>query len=343
MNFKTLKEYNYSKFFKALCLILIVGVLLIDIIPSWFSIIYNFINGSIFADKVLINLADKIVKVHANLLTLGFLLTLFIILNKRITLINFSVVLFVSWFLSIYEFIDEKLHPLVMKTGLLSSFLRPGISELNPQYTRLILFLLSSIVLFTLVYRSKTRTIDRSFILLVNISMIITTFIFHLAIPMGVLKYAKEDRLNTYVENMIELPNEFFCKNKTCVFFSENFDEKKDKFIGQRDLSNQFINFMDYSKQFFSDKNNLEFPVYGSAGDFVGTNTTFHACVLKNKEFLCAFDSKAMKNYGLIAKTMFAFLVSIAHAVWIFGGLYLLSMHKNRSIKKLAYPQAKKD
>lgn len=171
--------------------------------------------------------------------------------------------------------------------------------------------------------------------------MIVTTFIFHLAIPMGVLKYAKEDRLNTYVENMIELPNEFFCKKKTCIFFNEKFEEKNEKFIGQRDLANQFSGFVSYSKQFFEDKNNLEFPVYGSAGDFVGTNSIFHACLLKDKEFICAFDNEAMKNYGLISKTMFAFLVSIAHAVWIFGGIYLLSMHKNRSIKKLAYPQVK--
>lgn len=343
MNVKTLGDNKYSKVFKALSLILIAGVVLIDIIPSWFSIVFNFINGSFFTGSILNELTNKIVSIHANLLTLGFLLTLFLILNKRITLINFGVILFISWFLSIYEFMDEKLHPLLMKIGIFSSFLRPGISELNPQYTRLFLFILATIVLFALAYRNKTRTIDRSFVLLVNISMIVTTFIFHLAIPMGILKYAKQDRLNTYVENMIELPNEFFCKNKTCVFFNETFEEKKEKFIGQRDLSNQFINFMDYSKQFFADKNNLEFPVYGSAGDFVGTNTTFHVCVLKNKEFICAFDNDGMKNYGLIAKAMFAFLVSIAHAVWIFGGLYLLSMHKNRSIKKLAYPQDKKD
>lgn len=341
MNFKTLGDNNYSKIFKALSLFLIAGILLIDILPSWFYILSNFISGSIFNNKVLTELADKVVSVHANLLTLGFLLTLFVVIKKRITLINFGIILFVSWFLNVYELMDEQLHPLLMHTGIFSAFLRPGISELNPQYTRLLLFLLSTIVLFILSYRNKTRTIDRSFILLINISMIVTTFIFHLAIPMGVLKYAKEDRLNTYVENMIELPNEFFCKKKTCIFFNEKFEEKNEKFIGQRDLANQFSGFVSYSKQFFEDKNNLEFPVYGSAGDFVGTNSIFHACLLKDKEFICAFDNEAMKNYGLISKTMFAFLVSIAHAVWIFGGIYLLSMHKNRSIKKLAYPQVK--
>lgn len=341
MNVKTIKEYNYNKIFTKLSLVLIFGILLIDIIPSWFLIVYNFLNGLIFNEKTLTELTERVVSVHSNILTLGFLLTCFIIIKKRITLINFSVILFSSWFLGIYEVMDKSLHPLLMQTGIFSSFLRPGISELNPQYTRLLLFILATITLFILSYRKKTRTIDRSFILLINLSMIITTFIFHLAIPMGILKYAKEDRLNTYVENMIELPSEYFCKHKTCMFFNEKFEEEKEKFIGERNLSNQFIGFIDYSKNFFKDKNNLEFPVYGSAGDFVGTNSIFHACLLKEKQFLCAFDNNAMKNYGLISKAMFAFLLSIAHGIWIFGGLYLLSMHKNRNIKKIAYPEIK--
>jgi hypothetical protein len=341
MNLKTLKEINYTKTLNLLSLILIGGILLLDIIPSWFLVIYNFINGSVFDTKALANLAEKVVSVHSNLLTLGFLITLFAIIKKRITLINFGAILFVSWFLGIYEFMDETLHPLLMQTGIFSKFLRPGISELNPQYTRLFLFLITTITLFILVCRNKTRTIDRSFVLLINLSMIITTFIFHLAIPMGILKYAKTERLNNYVENMTELPNEFFCKNKTCIFFDDKFVEKKEKFVGERALVEQFSGFIDYSKNFFSDKNNLGFPVYGSAGDFIGTKSIFHACVLKTNEFICAFDSNSMKNYGLISKAMFAFLLSIAHAIWLFGGLYLLSMHKNRSIKKLAYPNTK--
>jgi hypothetical protein len=341
MNFKILKEKNYSNFFKLLSLFLIGEVVLLDILPSWFLIIYDFINGSIFNTKVLVELTDKVVSIHSNLLTLGFLITLLVIIKKRITLINFGAVLFISWFLGIYEFMDETLHPLLMKTGVFSKFLRPGILELNPQYTRLLLFLIATITLFVLVCRNKTRTIDRSFVLLINLSMIITTFIFHLAIPMGILKYAKTERLNNYVETMTQLPNDFFCKNKTCVFFDEKFIEKKEKFVGERALVDQFNGFINYSKNFFSNKENLDFPVYGSAGDFIGTKSIFHACALKGDEFICAFDSNSMKNYGLISKAMFAFIVSIAHAIWIFCGLYLLSMHKSRSIRKLAYPNNK--
>ncbi len=338
IKFKTWWNNNSNKIIKWFCLTLIIGVVLIDILPSWFNTIYGFINGAVFNDKKLSSLADNIVSVHAKLLTLGFLLAVFIVVKKRITLINFSVILFISWFLGLYEFMDKYVHPLLMNTGIFSSFLRSGATELNPQYTRLTLFLLATIILFVLSYRNKTRTIDRSFILLINLSMVVTTFIFHLAIPMGLLKYTKEERLNTYVTNAQELPVEFFCKNKTCIFFDEKFEEKTEKFIGNREMSEQYSGFVNYSKEFFSHNENLVYPVYGNAGDFVGSTSTFQLCLFKDKEFICAFDNNSMKNYGTLSKAIFAFLVSIAHGIWIFGGLLLLAMHKTRAIKKIAYP-----
>jgi len=336
-NIKTWWNTNCNKIIRNFCLILIIGIVTIDLFPSWFNTIHAFINGSIFNEKELLSLTDKVVSVHSKLLTLGFLLAVFLIIKKRITLIHFSVILFASWFLNIYELMDESIHPLIMNTGIFSHFLRSGSTELNPQYTRLTLFLLATIILFILSYRSKTRTIDRSFILLINLSMIVTTFIFHLVIPMGILKYTKEERMNTYVSNIQEFPIDFFCKNKTCIFFDKEFKEKEEKFIGDRNLFEQHNGFVNYSKEFFKNKENLDYPVYGNAGDFVGSTSIFQICILKDEEFVCAFDNKAMKNYGILAKAIFAFLVSIAHGVWIFGGLLLLAMHKTRAIKKIAH------
>lgn len=337
MFFKNFSENYYDKLFRGLSLLTIGGVLFLDIFPSWFSVFESFFNSSLFKDDNLVELADHAVTVHANFLTLGFLLTTFLVFKNKIRLINFGVILFASWALGIYELMDHYIHPLFLNMGFFSHFMRPGIPDLNPQYTRLFLFLLSNLVLFILCIRGKTRTIDRSFVFLISSSMIITTFLFHLVIPMGILKYAKEDRLNTYVENMIELPSEFFCKDKTCIFFNKKFEEKTENFIGNRDLAKNFNGFINYSRSFFSNKENLVFPVYGNAGDFVGASSTFHSCIYRNDEFMCSFDNKSMRNYGILSQVLFSFLTSIAHGVWIFGGLLLLSMHKNRTVKKLAY------
>jgi hypothetical protein len=337
MSFKMMLKNNYNKIFNKLSLALILGILFLDILPSWFLVIKSFFNGTIFQENVLNDLADRIVSVHANLLTLGFILTTFLIFRKRLTLINFGIIITASWLLGIYEFMDNTLHPLLMKTGIFSHFMRPGISGLNPQYTRLTLFLISTFILLLISFRGKTRTIDRSFVTLISLSMVVTTFLFHLAIPMGILKYTREERMNTYVDNMRELPNDIFCKNKTCMFFDEKFVEKNDKFIGDREFTKQFTDMMNYSKEYFSNKENLNNPVYGSSGDFIGVVSVFFSCQHKNNEFICAFDNKSMKSYGLISKTLFAFLVSIAHGVWIFGGLFLLSLHKNRGVRKMAY------
>lgn len=329
---------NYKSFINNLIIASVLAVVLLDIFPSWFSVVNAFFNGTIFQENVLKDLSDSVVSVHSNLLTFGFLLATFLIFKRKLTLISFGVILASSWLLGIYEFMDNTLHPLLMKTGIFSSFMRPGIPGLNPQYTRLTLFLVSTFVLLLISLRNKTRSIDRSFVTLITLSMVVTTFIFHLAIPMGILKYAREDRMNTFVENMIELPNDIFCKNKTCMFFDEKFNEKADRFIGDRELTKNFNQMIEYSKDFFANQNNLNKPVYGNSGDFIGVASTFFACQNKNDEFICAFDNNSMKNYGLLSKVLFAFLVSIAHGVWIFGGLFLLSLHKSRAIKKLAYP-----
>lgn len=337
MILKTLWKNNHDKIFKSLSLLIIVAIILFDVLPSWYYVVQSFFSGSIFDTKNLAYLSEHIVSVHSNFLTIGFLLTVWLILKKRLTLISFTLILLSSWTIGIYEFMDNVLHPLFMNMGIFSKFMRPGIPDLNPQYTRLTLFLLSTFILFILSFNKKTRTIDRSFVLLISGSMLITTFIFHLAIPMGMLKYAKQERLNTFVTNMAELPESYFCKNKTCMFFNDKFEENKEKFFGDRDLASKFNSFTQYSKEFFSNKENLIYPVYGNAGDFIGEYSTFHACLYKNEKFMCAFDSNSMKNYGILAKVLFSFLTSIAHGVWIFGGLFLLSMHKNRSIRKLAH------
>ncbi len=328
-------EY-FVKSINIFCFLLIFKVLFLDILPAWNSVLSAFLSGKLNDYDVLFRVNDNAVSVHSKIITLAFVLMLVALIRRNLSLIGFSVSLFVSFELDLYEFLDKVVHPFLMSLGVFDSFKRSGIEDINPQYTRLFLFVFVAILLVLTSLWKKTRTLDRSFITIISLSVIVTSFLFHMAIPMSILKYTRIDRMNSFVEQIVELPSDYFCKNKTCLFFDKEFKERQELFVGSKELANQFNGFIESSKSFYSLAENRKHRLHGNSGNFVGVISIFHACIYKdNGGMLCAIDDKSMKDYGRLAQLWFAFLTSMAHGFWIFGGVLLLSLHKNRKIKHL--------
>jgi hypothetical protein len=334
------KKLFFNEFFiKSLhifCFIIISKVLFIDVFPAWYDVFSAFFSGKLNDYDVLFGVNDGAVSIHSKLITLSFVLMIVVLIKRNLSLVGFTVALIISFELDLYEFLDQSVHPFLMNLGVFDSFKRPGINEVNPQYTRLFLFVSVAIVLFVTSCWKKTRTLDRSFVTIISWSVIITSFLFHMAIPMSMLKYAKNDRMSSFVEQIVELPSNYFCKNKTCLFFDKSFNEKKELFVGDKELAKQFSGFIDWSKEFYSLPENRQQRLHGNSGNFVGVISIFHACIYTDVgEMLCAIDDNSMKNYGRLAQLWFAFLTSMAHGIWIFVGVLLLSLHKSRKIKYL--------
>ncbi|NCQ51618.1 hypothetical protein GW796_06935 [archaeon] len=313
--------------------------IILKVFLVWESVISSFYTGIFFDKKILLELVGDTSLIQSRMITVGLLLTIWMVFKRTITPVVFALILYVSFYLKIYDFkiyelMDRVIHPFMVSTGIFNSFMRGGIHEINPQYTRLSFFLFFSLVLIGLVIYKKTRTIDRVFVALISWSIVLTTVVFHLSLPMISLKYTKNERMETFISNAYKDSEDIFCKDKTCIFLDENLNEIDDKFVGLIEDKDKFKGFLNESKVFFSKKENRKFPIYGMSGNFTGIFITFTVGVYKGDYFLIIFDSNAMKDYGNITQILFCFLSITSYSVWIFFGLFLLFLHKKRIINK---------
>lgn len=299
--------------------------------------VYHFFNGSLFQMDVLKDLSNSAFLIHSKMITLGFVLLVILLFKRNISLLQFTLTVVAVFILPIYEWIDMYGHETVFSLGLYNSIMREGATQVNPQYTRIVLFVIGLIALIVLVIRKKTRTMDRAFMLLITGSIIITTFLFHIAIPMGTLKISKDEKIKAFYTEIIEVPIGYACRNKNCYVLDTQFKQESKKILLDSIKQEDQDNFILEAKNYFSNEKNRNYPYLKAVGNFVGTDTTFSACIYRAKEnkFLCTFDNQQMISQGLLAKIWFALLTAIAHFIWIFFGFGLLFLHKYRKIQKI--------
>ncbi len=299
--------------------------------------VYHFFNGSLFQMEVLKDLSNTSFLIHSKMITLGFVLLLILLFKKSLNLIQFTLTVIAVFLLPIYEWIDIYGHETVFNLGVYNSIMREGATQVNPQYTRIVLFILGFIALFVMVLMKKTRTMDRVFMFLIAGSMIVTTFFFHIAIPMGTLKLSKDEKIKSFYTELIEVPIGYACRNKNCYVFDLQFKQESKKILLNSIKEEDQDVFISEAKKYFSNDKNKNYPYLKSVGNFVGTDTTFSACIFRAKEnkFLCTFDNQQMISQGFLAKIWFALLTAIAHFFWIFFGFGLLFLHKYYKIQKI--------
>lgn len=334
-------KMKFINFAKTLILIILPIIFLfyisvIEVIPTIWLIIKSYFDGSFLKLSFLTEAVQDVMYVHASLMSSIFLILLFILFSRKINLFTFALLVFCGFYLPVYTFLDLDLHPFLFEHGFYNIINSNGSSQINPQYTRIFTFLISIAALTLIILFKKQRTIDRSFIWLISFVSIIVLFIFHIAIPMGMLKYTKLQRLGEFTELMYQIPVKQFCSNRDCVLASDNGVIKQEYFNSGVD-NNIYLSKVSNIITYMSENPSMnQFVDYD--GDFIGTKTTFYSCIKNDNSIFCAIDNQYMKHYGQYSQLWFAFLTLCAHYVWLFLGGGMLFLHKFRKVKKVFNP-----
>lgn len=178
----------------------------------------------------------------------------------------------------------------------------------------------------------KTRTRDRVFVLLIAGTVIVTTFIFHLALPMGVLRFGKDRVADMMLTEARYMPLEVFCNDRTCMFLDGEFREIEAKRIASHPLPpSEFVN---RSARAVIDGGHATKFVRSTS--FNGTTFSIDGCLARRDErqpttdYICFSDARLLDGLGRTTAAWMGFLSSVAHATWLFGGTFLLWLHKRR-------------
>jgi hypothetical protein len=305
---------------------------------QWFSFLRAFASGAILDRALMPAISDGIVSLHADLMTAALVLVAIACFRKRIGAVHVAAALVAGFFLDVYSIMDGTLHPLLFSTGVLDVFMHPGSDQINPQYTRLLFFFLAIGTLLVLCARSATRSKERVFVALIGGAVMVTTFMFHIALPMGTLRYTKKFVAETRMEESVGMPPSAFCEERACIAFDRGFGAMKTMGPKPTIEPQAMAGFLSGAKDVLT---TTGAPMtYAFTGDFQGVNFTVMACVrhpvaeVEGSAFLCFFDNTSMSGFGRTTEAWFAFLTSVAHGTWIYGGLFLLWMHKRRFFRK---------
>ncbi len=270
------------------------------------KVLIGYFTGDLFRD--LKGFSDLAFQAHEKMLTLSFVLLLYVCFKKTVSFFEFLLLNVIVFLGNIYEFLDKYVHAALFKLGLFNSFLREGAIEINPQYTRILVFLICYLAIIGILTFKNKRSIDRAFMLIISSSVLITTFLFHIAIPMGFLSFYKNEKIELIMSDAKYNEKKYFCSNKKCSLVSQ--------------------------EDFVKSGNSEHIKI---SGNFVGTESVISGCVLRKEErnYLCFSDSQSLLSMGYLSKIWFALLTAVAHGVWIYFGFFFLFLHKRKAIRKL--------
>lgn len=359
---KSVREYYYNlknndllkKSLNYLSLVIILYYAVV-IIFSIFSSVHFSITNINYDYNLLLESLSRVFYTHSGLIMVPLFLMVLNLFKKNIDIKSFAVAILLSLGIESYHYLDTVVHPFLFSLCIYDFLLRENQLVLNPQYTKLFLYLILIFTFFILCILKRTRSIDRIFILLISSSVLITTIIFHFAIPMGMFKYAKfQEEVNLLNKSYI-LNNEELCKDKHC--FILNSDVSVDRIFDNSD-SHLLINYNYYMNGVINYDKSVENKItyHASLGDFRGLMFDYIITIVKpikmttnlhlegyngsnveainDFKYLIVMDDKVLKKYSRQSEIWFSFLSSVAHFIWIYGGMFLLLFHKRRFSKR---------
>lgn len=332
MSFQKLTQRNVVDFISAIVLLGVFSYSLYE----FSRVLYYFATGDLLVNENLKGLFQRVVFVHSGLITSGFLLIIYALFKKNIVLAEFAIITLVGFFAGIYGWMDTHLHQFLFNSGAYGFLMRDGQSVLNPQYTRIFLYLIAIVVLFLVIFVSKQYRLQRIFILLISSSILFTTIIFHFAVPMGYFKFVRN---NALYEMAYEIENKEIrevCRQKNCIVLDKNWevvfqDEKISKdfmsFYGPQIRSIQELldrSDINYYKTFLSNFRGNTFDYVPLIIEKTGENVVLIT------------DESLTTGYSRISELVFVSITIVAHLFWYFLGFGLYLLHKSRKVYRLS-------
>lgn len=290
-----------------------------------------FFDGSLL-DSGLDETAEMIISVHSDVMTSALLLVVVMLFRRSLSTLGFTAALLGSFVLGVYDIMDKDIHPLIVALGVYGEVPVGGsLVGVNPQVTRMVAFFGLTATLFVLCLVKKTRTRDRIFVLLIAGAVIVTTFLFHIALPMGTLRFEKNRVADMLLNEARYTPVDAFCTHRTCMFIDAGFAEVASKRIASDPLP--FDDFVKHSREHVTRGNPTK---YVRSTSLKGATFAVDACLPRHDErapateYLCFSDAHTLDGLGRTTAAWMGFLSSAAHATWLFGGTFLLFLHKRR-------------
>lgn len=167
---------------------------------------------------------------------LPLLVLWWVIFFNGINLLLLGILSWIGYFLADYGIIDEWLYEIVLNLNLFPSYLTHH-GFVNPQYTKLILYIISLSIVGGMLVFKKRRTTIRSFAFLSAFSSLTVTLLIHDAIPFTTLKWERQivqNNMSSVLGLMKELPQQNLqkvCENfKLKCFENLSSDEVVQKF-----------------------------------------------------------------------------------------------------------------
>lgn len=293
------------------------------------------IHENFYTMSNLITLQQSISYVHGSLLMTTLFLGFQVIFTKKIKSWNIATAICCGFYLETYQFFDNVIHPLLFSLHMYDFLLREGQKILNPQYTKILFFFITTIILFYQCCRLRLRSVDKIFCLLILSVVLATTTIFHFAVPMGMFKMAKKELENNLVERIIFQRKELLCKDKHCFEINSDLVLKAKSVNSDMQIFENYKFIIPYAIQHFNHSNQKFYTK--SLGNFQsqGFDYIIAAVEKNNNSYFVVFDTLAANKVSRHSEIWFSFLSVMAHSCWFYGGMFLLFLHKKIMFRKL--------
>lgn len=308
-----------------LIIIIFIGILL--------KVDFNIIKTQI----ILENNEDVIKKInnialyyHNLLLIIPMVISVYALFKNKINYITILILVLISVLILKYDILNE-IHKNII-IFIINGYLKDmGRVIINNQYTKIIIYL---IIVFSLIYQiyiNKKKSILKIFMLLINLSVLITLFIFHVAVPIGLFKYELNNYKNNEILNTKMLQEDLLCKLKNCYIVKENGDVIK---ISNIENIKKISNYNNEIRSLRNENKNINYKFIPLQGNII---FNYELIIMKknnNNEFLLTIENRNIKNISRQSEIIFSFLCINAHGVWIIGGLFLIIFHQRRLERK---------
>lgn len=332
-----------EKYDKYLKYILNITALCVIILISWqiFKSIIFVIETTMMASNYdfsykyedLLEVLSAIFASHSSLIALAIMLNIYMLIKRKIGLYAFSIIIGLAFYLPIYQWLDNYIHPFLFKLHIYDFLLHSGQTILNPQYTKVFLLIIGIITLFIMCCFKKYRTTDRIFTALIVSAVLFTTFIFHIAIPIGYYKFERFEQTKILEQEILNQDVKEICKSRYCFMLDKKFQLINYPTTSQsQEIFSHYYFFINLSAKYLNKRDSFS----QTLGDFKGQQFDYVISVItkKENEYLWVIDTNSLKKASRLSEIYFSFLCVVAHFIWIFGGVLLLFIHKKILFKR---------
>lgn len=322
---KNLLSNKYVKNFYDLALLFIlIKFVMSFIIPIKEVISYN-INHQ-FEYEYQKNVVKNILYSHTILLYTPIFLSMICLFKRKIGFKEFTISFLLGYFANEYG-VFNIIHNFLETTPIFDILRQNGRTTINNQYTRIIFYFINILLLLFLVARKKTRTLSRIMILLITSSCLFTVSIFHVAIPMGMFKAVQKDKADISEYEIKNYPKEVSCENKNCYEIYFNGKVKVIKETKELGSLNEYSWVIDKGNYLMNKNNKDTFAQAVNIKSEFLFEYNIMAMKKEDNHYFVTIDPFSMRKFSRESEITFAFLATLAHFIWIFGGLILLEFH----------------